>query len=133
MDSVRDYVLLVDDEVEIRSLVALVLAREGYAVREASNGRDALVVLQEAVPALIVLDLYMPGMSGMEFLDELERLPAPRPPVVLFSGLADYVPEDLSRRVAAVVGKPVRVASLLALVHEHWQSALHQMNQRPAR
>lgn len=64
-------ILVVDDEPDITALVAYHLAREGYRVTTAGNGRDALKAATEQRPDLIVLDLMLPGMSGYDVLREL--------------------------------------------------------------
>lgn len=62
-------VLVVDDDPDVRSLLKLVLEGEGYEVRVASNGREALECVACEVPHLILLDLMMPVMNGRQFLE----------------------------------------------------------------
>ncbi len=64
-------VLVVDDEPDICALVAYHLAKAGYRVSTASNGADAVEAAREERPALIVLDLMLPGMSGYEVLEQV--------------------------------------------------------------
>ena len=64
-------VLVVDDEPEIVALVAYHLAKSGYRVATASSGQDALDQTRRERPALIVLDLMLPGMSGFDVLEQL--------------------------------------------------------------
>lgn len=59
--------LVVDDEVDIRTAMAEVLEDEGYEVFAASNGQDGLHQLREKQPSVVLLDLMMPGMNGWEF------------------------------------------------------------------
>ena len=66
-------VLVVDDEQNIRDLAALYLEKEGFSVEEASNGREALSRFQQTQPALVILDVMMPGMDGFEVCRELRR------------------------------------------------------------
>jgi len=63
----------VDDEPDITALVAYHLAKEGYRVTTAANGRDALRAAREERPDLVVLDLMLPGVSGYDVLAELRR------------------------------------------------------------
>jgi two-component system phosphate regulon response regulator PhoB len=63
----------VDDEPDITALVAYHLAKEGYRVTTAANGRDALRAAREERPDLVVLDLMLPGVSGFDVLAELRR------------------------------------------------------------
>ena len=64
-------ILVVDDEPDIVALVAFHLARNGYRVATASSGTEALALARADCPALIVLDLMLPGISGYEVLEEL--------------------------------------------------------------
>jgi CheY-like chemotaxis protein len=66
-------VLVVDDEISIRTTVALLLKSHGYTVTTAENGFDALLQLRNSCPDLIVSDLNMPQMSGFEFLSVVRR------------------------------------------------------------
>jgi len=66
-------ILVVDDEADITALVAYHLAKAGYRVTTAANGRDALRAAREERPDLVVLDLMLPGVSGYDVLAELRR------------------------------------------------------------
>src|SRR4051812_47731105 len=61
-------VLVVDDEPTMRDLLAMVLEDEGYTVRRAADGRDALAKIADHTPAVVVLDLQMPVLDGWGFL-----------------------------------------------------------------
>lgn len=76
-------ILVVDDEPDIVALVAFHLVKAGYRVSTAANGGDALRIAQQDRPALIVLDLMLPGMSGLEVLKELREDEACRDIAVL--------------------------------------------------
>jgi two-component system nitrogen regulation response regulator NtrX len=80
-------ILVVDDEVDIRELVAGVLSDEGYAVRTAANSETALAAIKARKPALLVLDIWMQGggMDGLELLDLVMGLD-PDLPVLMISG-----------------------------------------------
>ena len=68
-------ILVVDDEVDIRELVAGILSDEGYAVRTASNSEEALAGVRARKPSLLILDIWMQGggMDGLELLDMVKR------------------------------------------------------------
>ncbi|MBY0490732.1 MAG: response regulator transcription factor [Gemmatimonadaceae bacterium] len=66
-------ILVVDDEPEIVALVAHHLKKAGYSVAIAASGPDALAIAQRERPALVVLDLMLPGMSGFDVLEALRR------------------------------------------------------------
>ncbi len=103
-------VLVIDDDRNMRDVVAAVLEAEGYDVRCAENGAQALAILHGPKPGAILLDLAMPVMSGWELLDavrcdgELERIPimvvsAMRAPAGVPHLAKPLSPEDL---IAAV-------------------------------
>ena len=64
-------ILVVDDEPEIRSVLSKFLTKRGYQVRVAQDGPTALAMVAEEMPRFIILDLYMPGMNGLEVLRAL--------------------------------------------------------------
>jgi two-component system alkaline phosphatase synthesis response regulator PhoP len=68
-------VLLVDDEPDILEFLSYNLQKEGYAVLTASNGNDALAMAIKEVPDLVILDVMMPGMDGIETCAELRKRP----------------------------------------------------------
>ncbi|MGB8294915.1 MAG: sigma-54 dependent transcriptional regulator [Polyangia bacterium] len=96
-------ILIVDDEKNIRRTVRMVLEGEGYAVEEAASGEEALARLPDVAPDLILLDVQLPGISGLELLESLKRAKdgdasrapsLPGPGVIMISGhgtLADAV------------------------------------------
>ena len=96
-------ILIVDDEKNIRRTVRMVLEGEGYAVEEAASGEEALARLPDVAPDLILLDVQLPGISGLELLESLKRAKGdeasrasslPDPGVIIISGhgtLADAV------------------------------------------
>lgn len=117
------HILVVDDEPDISALVAFHLARERYRVRTAADGVEALHAMETERPDLVVLDLMLPGMSGLEVLAELRRRAETQEiPVILLTarreerdridglrlGADDYIakpfsPQELVLRVAAVL------------------------------
>jgi DNA-binding response OmpR family regulator len=68
-------ILVVDDNPEIRTMVATRLSRCGFAVIEAADGEQALTIARDQPPALVVLDVMMPGISGWEVARELKQDP----------------------------------------------------------
>ncbi len=126
-------ILVVDDEPDIVALVVYHLARAGYRVSTAANGADALRAAASERPALIVLDLMLPGLSGYEVLDQLRADSATRDVAVLMLtarreeqdrikglslGADDYLtkpfsPQELVLRVGAILRR-TRAASFTA-------------------
>ncbi|HEU4650975.1 MAG TPA: response regulator, partial [Croceibacterium sp.] len=80
-------ILVVDDEQDIRELVAGVLSDEGYACRTAGDSASALKLVDERRPSLVLLDVWLHGspMDGLEVLDAI-KLREPQLPVIIFSG-----------------------------------------------
>jgi len=77
-------VLLVDDEADIVELLRYNLEREGYSVTTALNGKDAIKAAKAGRPDLIVLDIMMPGMDGIEVCMQLRQLPEFKNTVITF-------------------------------------------------
>ncbi len=111
-------ILCVDDDPAVLDLLSRNLHREGYAVRTATNGRDALRLAQELKPRLITLDVMMPSMDGWSVLTALKADPATRDiPVVMVSivddrqlgftlGAADYLTKPVDRaRLAEILAR----------------------------
>jgi DNA-binding response OmpR family regulator len=82
--------LLADDDQAIRAVYGPCLRAAGYDVREAADGREAVEAVRDQAPDLLLLDLWMPRMSGFEVLDALRHDPAAtRLKVVVLSCLSD--------------------------------------------
>lgn len=106
-------ILVVDDEADIRTLLAEVLEGEGYSVATAANGMEALQSLRSSSPpCVILLDLMMPVMDGYGFCAERERDPdlAALPVIVITAG-SDVRRTDLHAR--AILGKPLQLPRLM--------------------
>ena len=96
MGQLNDRVLLVDDDPLVRNLISGYLVAAGYVVRVAVDGLDALEKLRAGLPDLIISDLNMPRMSGIELL-EVVRKRFPQIPVIVISALAtDEMPEGVA-------------------------------------
>jgi CheY-like chemotaxis protein len=114
-------VLLVDDQEEARDALAMLLKNEGFAVREASDGQEALDALYDGPrPCLVVLDLMMPGMDGWEFRRRQLRSPLfARIPTVVLSGHANLSAAATGLSAHEVLAKPVILGRLLELVRDY--------------
>ncbi|MFN7134528.1 MAG: response regulator [Myxococcales bacterium] len=107
-------ILIVDDDQDVREILAQLLEDEGYAVASASNGREALDKLQTLPrPVLMILDLMMPVMSGWEVMDELRR--EGRKGAVRVA-VASAVPNPEVPDADAVLRKPIDLDNLLDTV-----------------
>jgi len=88
-DSAMKKILLVDDEEGIHLLYREELEEEGYEVHSALTGEDALEKLKIISPDLVILDINMPGMNGIEVLRQMKEM-NPKLPVVLSSAYHEY-------------------------------------------
>lgn len=113
--SMGAHILLVEDDVDIRELLAELLVDEGYRVDSAADGHEALRVLREGLqPNLILLDLMMPLMGGMEFRAVQQADPGlAHIPVIVFTADAAIADKASSMGIAAAVKKPIDFESLL--------------------
>jgi len=108
-------VLVVDDDGDLRVLVAMMLEAEGHVVLQAEHGRHALDSIGTAPPHLIVLDLTMPVMDGRAFLDQKAKGEHAAIPVVIFSSAPPEEIESLAS-VVSVVHKLSGVEALLEAI-----------------
>ncbi len=102
-------VLIVDDDPRLREIVRVNLEAEGYTVREAASGAEGIAALDEAAPDLILLDVMMPEVDGLEMLRRVqERHGVGTIPVIMFSGKVDEraLAEAAGPGARDVVGKP---------------------------
>ena len=112
-------ILIVDDEEAARRGLELLLRRQGYDVRTASDGDGALAVCSEFQPDLILLDVMMPGIDGFEVCRRLKAKPDTRLiPVVLVTGLSEHDDRIAGINVGAddFLNKPIDVSELIARV-----------------
>ena len=108
-------ILIVDDERDIRELVAGVLSDEGYSCRVAGDSTAALAAIDERRPSLVLLDVWLHGspMDGLEVLDEIKKR-EPALPVLIFSGHGniDTAVSAISRGAMDFIEKPVNPTRL---------------------
>ena len=109
--------LIVDDEGNIRRMLRALLESEGYGVREAGSAEEALEALRDAPPEVVLLDLMLPGMSGLEALPEMMET-APGVPVVMMSGHATLSDAVRATRLGAFhfIEKPLTPEAVLLTV-----------------
>jgi len=113
-------ILVVDDENSLRTLVAEILSSEGYEVIQASDGLEALEMARQYRPSLILSDIMMPHMSGLELITALRQHPSTASiPVILLSAAYILPPDQTNPKgVAAFLAKPFDIATLAALVEK---------------
>jgi CheY-like chemotaxis protein len=114
-------ILVVEDEPENRLLIGIVLSTEGYQVIPAVDGADALERMAQEPPDLILLDLMMPQMSGVEVLERLRADPATASiPVIVLTALAQErdIEHAVSRGAQGYVIKPFEPDELLKRIEQ---------------
>jgi two-component system nitrogen regulation response regulator NtrX len=127
-------ILVVDDEVDIRELVAGILTDDGYGVRTAANSEEALAGIRARKPALLILDIWMQGggMDGLELLDMVKELD-PDLPVVMISGHGNIetAVSAIKRGAYDFLEKPFKSDRLLLVVQRALEAtALRRENRR---
>ena len=109
--------LLVDDETDILDFVGYNLRKEGYKVLTSDNGRDAILKAKESTPHLILLDVMMPQMDGIETCREIKRIPGLESTLIVFFTARS---EDFTQILSLDAGgddyitKPIKPALLVS-------------------
>ena len=119
MENTGTKILLVDDEQDILEFVGYSLKKEGFTVFTALNGKDAIITAKKEKPDLIILDIMMPEMDGIETCQEIRKIPALENVVIAFLTARN---EDYSQIAGFEVGaddyitKPVRPRVLVSRI-----------------
>lgn len=113
-----DEILVVDDEASVVEVVALYLKREGFAVRQAKDGPAALSAVRDHEPALIVLDLMLPGVDGLEIMRRLRSEYKSNVPVIMLTARSQEIDRVYGLELGAddYVTKPFSPIELVARV-----------------
>ena len=117
----RPLILIADDNDDVLSTLTALMTREGYQVIGAKNGAEALRLAQAARPALVLLDVGMPGIDGWTAAEELKRNPSTQHiRVVMITAFAFAGSVPMARRPAwdGYLTKPLLVARLLRELRE---------------
>ena len=118
-----DYqVLIVDDDESIRRMLSAVLAREGYQTAAAKDGEEGLALFRSASPDIVLMDIRMPGLSGIEAMREMLAL-RPGAAVILMTAYADLetAVQAIKNGVFDFVIKPFDLAEIGLLVNRAYQ------------
>lgn len=114
MDTDQYNILLVDDEPDVLEFLSYNLSKEGYQVLKAGNGKEGLEILKKHRPHLVILDVMMPGMDGIETCREIRAMPDFKDTIVIFltaraedysqlagfdAGADDYIAKPIKPRI----------------------------------
>ncbi len=110
-------ILVIDDEAQMRRLIARILNGAGHTVHQAGNGRDGIALFHRVHPVLVITDIVMPDMEGIEMIREL-RQEAPTIPILAISGggPAVYLRAATGLGATATLAKPFGAAAFLSTV-----------------
>jgi CheY-like chemotaxis protein len=112
----RGKVLIVEDDTDLASLIELVLREKGYEVFLARNGREALDAVAKTLPRLILLDIRMPVMDGLQFAAEFHRRYRRGAAIVVMTASEDVELRAQEADAEGWLGKPFDLEELCALV-----------------
>lgn len=124
-------VLVVDDEPSFTEALSVGLRREGFEVRTAADGRAALTEINEAEPDLVLLDVMLPGMSGLDVCREIRK--QSRVPLIMVTARAEEIDAVVGLEVGAddYVAKPYRMRELVARIRAVLRRASDQSPPSP--
>jgi len=119
-------VLVVEDDVDLVSLLELVLSDAGYRVRTAHEGAAALERVAEEMPGLILLDMRMPGMNGWEFAREFRARHGRAAPIVVVTAAENARARAEEVEAEGWLSKPFEIDDVLRIVARHAAGARGQ-------
>lgn len=109
-------ILVVEDELDHLETLDILLRMEGYEILKATNGRDGLKKIDSQRPDLILTDLMMPVMSGVEMLETLQNTPHMVVPAILMSAGLAHLSYEQKRLWSAFMKKPLDIEMLYATI-----------------
>jgi DNA-binding response OmpR family regulator len=115
----RQQLLVADDDLEIRELLTRALSKHGYEVLVASNGQEAMALIRQTRPALVLLDILMPGMDGVDICRAMRGdVELARTPVIFASALDQASLHAVADESGATdyLTKPLSLGDLLNVV-----------------
>jgi len=115
----RSRILVVDDEVDISTVLSVTLRRAGFDVRTASDGIEAIEAIRQELPDLVILDVMMPVMDGYEVLRAMKADPVTKSiPVIMLTarGLEQDILKGFDNGAVDYVVKPFSVTELAARI-----------------
>lgn len=115
-------VVIADDDIDSRTMLALILADEGWEVKEAQDGKEAIEITLKEKPDLLILDNRMPELTGVEVYQQLQ-LKGIKQTVVLATGYGDLKDLALSMGITHFISKPFDILELLTIIESAYESS----------
>ncbi len=128
-------IFIVDDDPSVRAALAIMLTAEGFATTGFADGKSFLSAARARTPGLVLIDVHLPGCSGLELLKQIDAAHYPAP-VLVISGVGDIptAVEAIRNGALDFIEKPFEPAAVVARVHDAmraWQSVLADDNLLP--
>lgn len=112
-----DSILIVDDEESMREFLSIMLGKEGYTVKMASNAAEALAMIEKEIFSLVITDMKMPGMNGIQLLEEVNKISSEtRVLMITAFGSTDTAVEAMKKGAIDYVVKPFKVDEIKIIV-----------------
>lgn len=120
-------ILIIDDQPGIRQLLSEILKEEGYSIYNAINGMEGISKIEEVKPDVILLDMKMPGMDGIEVLSELKQLNI-NTKVIMMTAYGELDPINEARHLGAYgyISKPFDVLELCQTIRNVVNESMNQ-------
>ncbi|MBD8004440.1 response regulator [Bacillus norwichensis] len=116
----REKVLIVDDQFGIRTLLNEVLQKEGYEIFQAANGLQALSVTEQYAPDLVLLDMKIPGMDGLEILKRMKEINSDIKVIIMTAyGELDLIEQTKKLGALAHFSKPFDIEEIRSAVKNY--------------
>ena len=116
-------ILVVDDDPQLRQSFKKILTKEGYTVKTASTGELGLEIVRENVPDLVIMDVRLPGMNGLEALQAIHETESKLPVIVMTAfGTTETAIEATKLGAFDYVLKPFEIPDILALIKQAFEA-----------
>jgi DNA-binding NtrC family response regulator len=115
----RDHILIVDDEEHVRKSLSMLLRSHNYQVSQASNAQQALKKITQAKIDLVLCDIYLPGLSGIEILEKIKAADGHIPVIMMTAyGSIESAVECMSKGAYNYISKPIKIETLTVLIEK---------------